>query len=190
MKLVIVLAVLFALGFASGCSTQGKPEVAGDQAESTSTAFTGKAVARWACSPEQRPVFVTDPGVPRSQPLAEVASEFDGATFHIDSNDGTNATVAFLSQEGLIVQRVDFHRGQSHGWRVERGQRCLINEPSAHRPDSAADPSHQVTQSVGTSHSPFALFSARPRTQRHERSRYGEAATLVDERPDGLTHRC
>ncbi len=70
-----------------------------------------------------RPGFTTDPVVyARSQSLAEVAFEIDAATLNIDSSDGTDATVTFWNEQGLIVQRLDYDRGESRGWGVERGR--------------------------------------------------------------------
>lgn len=69
--------------------------------DSKPSAAPGK---QWACSPDRVSGFITDPVVfPADLSMTEVASELDGKTFTIDSNNGRQASVTFRNEQGLVV---------------------------------------------------------------------------------------
>jgi hypothetical protein len=124
------VALLSVFVLSTGCSSGDDPEEVSGPVEETPATPTGPAAVapsdEWACVPDERSGFVTDPVVyPRSQSLEEVAAEFGVETFNVDSNDGRRASVTFWNEGGFIVARMDYHRGESSGWWVERGRTCF-----------------------------------------------------------------
>lgn len=126
-----LVALLSVVVLSTGCSSGDEPQDVSEPVGKTPSTPTGSksAVAprdEWACVPDERSGFVTDPVVyPRSQSLEEVAAEFGVGTFDVDSNDGRRASVTFWNEEGFIVARMDYRRGESSGWWVERGRTCF-----------------------------------------------------------------
>jgi hypothetical protein len=122
---VAALALVAITATGCGSGTGGSERSTGSDRSEVAAAALRSASTSWACDDKARYGFATDPIVyPVEVPLSEIAAQVsDAESFEIE-RDGRTATVTYRDEDGLIVHRYEFLRGDETGWHLERGHTC------------------------------------------------------------------